>query len=335
MSNFDKYSNYSKDTSFSSVLFGSEKPVLEVELNEMQQILNVKIARVLKALGTKVLFLVKPTGNVSQKKLTLNNTLVFEESGGYVIEIDTATITYSSVLKEIYLRLEEVDVGYADTLHSYGNTGGVAIVNPIKDSRMPGETSRRKCVVYTLMAGETVPTNTDTVKYISIATSDSGGTLKYKDYTTYDSMTTTLLSLAESIEKIKNGGTTVYNSNRLGSKMANEYELSANHRYKTMTQDDLSQYVSKYTTPKALLDEMDEKTILYATVNVVPTWFPQGITALGCVLTVVKLASNRATFTLSSVTNNMQNYYAGFDGTNLTGWVNMTSTAVVLDASVE
>lgn len=335
MSNFDKYSNYSKETSFSSVLYGSEKPVLEVELNEMQQILNVKIGRVLKALGTKVLFLVKPTGNVSQKKLTLNNTLVFEEDKGYVVEIDTASVTYSSTNKEIYIRLEEVDVGYADALRSYGNTNGVAIANPIKDERMPGETSKRKCVIYTLLAGETVPTNTDTIKYVHIATSDTGGTLKYKEHTTYDSVTTSLVNLADSLNKIINGGLTVANSNKLGSKTSADFEPSANHSYKTMSQDDLSKYVSKMATPKELLDEMDEKTVLYATVNVVPTWFPQGITATGCILTVVKLASNRATFTLSNVTNNMQNYYAGYDGTSLTAWVNMTATAVVLDASVE
>ena len=38
MSNFDKYTNYRNDAGVSGVVFGAEKTVLEVELNEMQEI---------------------------------------------------------------------------------------------------------------------------------------------------------------------------------------------------------------------------------------------------------------------------------------------------------
>ena len=35
---FEKYTNYTDNAGVSGVVFGSEKPVLEVELNEMQEI---------------------------------------------------------------------------------------------------------------------------------------------------------------------------------------------------------------------------------------------------------------------------------------------------------
>ena len=37
---FDKHSNFNKQANFTEVKFGENKPVLEVELNEMQQIQN-------------------------------------------------------------------------------------------------------------------------------------------------------------------------------------------------------------------------------------------------------------------------------------------------------
>ena len=50
MASFDKYSNYNENTSHSSIIFGADKPVLEVELNEMQQIINTKLSRIITAL---------------------------------------------------------------------------------------------------------------------------------------------------------------------------------------------------------------------------------------------------------------------------------------------
>lgn len=41
MASFDKYSNYKPDANVSSVVFGSEKPVLEVEVNELQEIFKL------------------------------------------------------------------------------------------------------------------------------------------------------------------------------------------------------------------------------------------------------------------------------------------------------
>ena len=40
MASFDKYTNYQNNAGISGVVFGAEKAVLEVELNEMQEIGN-------------------------------------------------------------------------------------------------------------------------------------------------------------------------------------------------------------------------------------------------------------------------------------------------------
>lgn len=50
MTSFDKYSNYAENTAHSSIVFGADKPVLEVELNELQQIINTKLSRIITAI---------------------------------------------------------------------------------------------------------------------------------------------------------------------------------------------------------------------------------------------------------------------------------------------
>lgn len=51
MSDFKRHSNFRENMSASSVVFGANKPVLEVELNELQQIVDTKLSRVIKTLG--------------------------------------------------------------------------------------------------------------------------------------------------------------------------------------------------------------------------------------------------------------------------------------------
>lgn len=186
MSGFDKYSNYDDKFSFSSVVFGSDKPILEVEMNELQQIIHSKISKILRCIGNKVLFLEPPT--VSNFKVTFPSMLVLEENGGNVVEVKNVSVEYSTTNKEIYLEIEEKDVDYTSELHHYGNSQGDIVTNPIKDDRFPMETSRRKCLVYTLVAGTEVPSNTTTIKYIALATSNSNGTLTYKEYIGYNTL---------------------------------------------------------------------------------------------------------------------------------------------------
>lgn len=342
MASFDKYSNYTKETSFSSVVFGSDKPVLEVELNEMQQIFNSKIGKILKIIGTRALFLVKPTYNASQKKFTLNNTIAI--AGDYLVEIDTATVTYSATNKQIYLKLEEIEVNSSTELHAYGNTGGVVIANSIKDSRMPGETTRRKCFVYTLEAGTEVPTDTETVKYVSIALASSDGSISYTDYLNQrkngavlnsKSIVAELSEIEKTLDGLFDGTKTVSNANKVGGKPASDFALAEDLKYKIMSQDELSTTISKIATVQDLLSQMENKSVLHAFTNVSPTWYPPNIPASGCVLTVIMYSTTRVSFHLTNIVDCTQTYIAGYNGTNFTGWYLTSQTSVVATASVE
>lgn len=341
MASFDKYSNYTKETSFSSVVFGADKPLLEVELNEMQQIFNSKIGRILKIIGTRALFLVKPSYNASQKKFTLGNTLVI--AGDYIVEVDTATVTYSATDNQIYIKLEEIDVDYNSTLRSYGNTDGVAIANSIIDTRMPGETTKRKCFAYTLEAGTSVPTDTETVKYVSIAVSSSGGSISYTDYLNQrkngavlnsKSIVAELREIVTTLDGLFDGTKTVSNANKVGGKSASDFALAEDLKYKIMSQDELSTSISKIATVQDLLSQMENKSILHAFTNVSPTWYPTNIPASGCVLTVIMYSTTRVSFHLTNIVDCSQTYTAGYNGTNFTGWYLTTQTPVAT-ASVE
>lgn len=169
MGSFDKYSNYDENTGFSSVVFGSDKPVLEVELNEMQQILNTKISRLIKVLGNCVTPL--SDGNINFNKdtqeLTLTDCVVLEKSG-FTFYVKSATTTLDSENKYAYFKVEEVDLDSKSSMREYGNELGDLVPNPIRDSRSPAETSRRKAISYSLLSGSYIPENTDTLKYVSV-----------------------------------------------------------------------------------------------------------------------------------------------------------------------
>ena len=83
MASFDKYSNYNENTSFSGVVFGSEKPVLEVELNELQQIFNTKLSRLITALlGTSSIAFLENSDvsyNSSMKLARVQNCIVITD----------------------------------------------------------------------------------------------------------------------------------------------------------------------------------------------------------------------------------------------------------------
>lgn len=167
MASFDKYSNYDEKSSFSEVVFGAEKPLLEVELNEMQQIINSKIKRIAGVLGSCIVPL--SNGSISYssstKKISISNCVIMTENGL------TAFVDYINVAitaGEVYFKVQETYVDSTSTMKEYGNTDGNDTPNTIIDSRFNVETSRRKAVVYTLMNSGAVPADTDTEKYVRV-----------------------------------------------------------------------------------------------------------------------------------------------------------------------
>ena len=159
MPDFSKYSNYNEQTSFSGVTFGANSPVLEVELNEVQQIEDTKFKRLTDIIGDCV----HPMSdggvsfNASTKVLTLTNCVV---------------IAHGSTNKYAYVKMEQKTANGDTALKAYGNTAGASISNPIYDSRVGTETTRRRFIAVTLSAGSSVPANTDTITYAPVGEYD-------------------------------------------------------------------------------------------------------------------------------------------------------------------
>lgn len=153
MGSFDKYSNYNENTSFSSVVFGAEKPVLEVELNEMQQILDAKLQKIGRALGVGYYPLEDSNISINMNKVTVNGGIVVAPNGLVVEVKDSLTVTVNGSTPVAYFEVNEIDVTSETVLKKHGLVSGEIIDNPIVDLRIGVETSRRKAVTYALKVG--------------------------------------------------------------------------------------------------------------------------------------------------------------------------------------
>lgn len=170
MPDFGKYTNYSEKTSFSGVVYGANSPVLEVEQNEMQAIQDTKFKRLTDIIGSCV----HPMSdggvfyNKDTKVLTLKNCVVIAH--GFSAFISSATVTLSATNKVAYVKLEEKTVKGDAALKEYGNTAGGSTSNPIYDSRVGTETSRRRVILVTLTAGSSIPADSNTINYAPVGT---------------------------------------------------------------------------------------------------------------------------------------------------------------------
>lgn len=169
MAEFTKYSNYNENTSHSSVVFGANSPLLEVELNELQQIQQTKYSRILKTLGSGIVPLADNSISFSTSSLTLtvSNALIIEKSG-LTAYVDSASIVMSTTNRRAYFAIQEVDADSTTSLKAYGNTTGSSVTNTMKDDRSNVETTKRKVITYTLMVSQNVPSDTDTTKYVLV-----------------------------------------------------------------------------------------------------------------------------------------------------------------------
>lgn len=169
MPDFSKYSNYSAETGFTSVIFGAKAPVLEVELNEMQQIINNKFSLFLRGFGKKLIPLREEHCNITDDVITLNDCLIL--CNGNLIYINESHINIDTNVNSgyLYARIEkETEVDGNTTLTAYGDTEAETIENKIKDSRIPAETTRRKIVKYTLFVSETELEDTEDYSYVKL-----------------------------------------------------------------------------------------------------------------------------------------------------------------------
>lgn len=159
MPDFGKYTNFTPETAFSGVVFGAQAPVLEVELNEMQEIFNHKLKLLATMMGDSLL--VPTSGSVSYDldtmELTLTNCVAVSE--GFIVLIPLSKVFMSAENTVAYLRLTEKTVTHEDTLTAYGAVSGETIENPIIDTRVGVETSRRKVITFELECSDTMPLN--------------------------------------------------------------------------------------------------------------------------------------------------------------------------------
>lgn len=147
MASFDVYSNYKDNAGVSGVVFGAEKPVLEVEVNEVQEIQKTMLRRAIKnIMGDGITDLSKVVYEDGAVKVKEGCALVVD---GIMVECTGLSQTVTS--DTVYLQVWEETQNYADTLKEEGNQQDSATVaNWFKDTRSDVETSRRKVVKYTL-----------------------------------------------------------------------------------------------------------------------------------------------------------------------------------------
>lgn len=147
MASFDKYTNHRDNAGVSSVVFGAEKPLLEVEMNEVQEIQKSMLRRAIKnIIGDGVTDLSKIVYEGGAVKVKEGCALAVD---GYMVESTGLSITASS--GTVYLQVWEETATYSETLKKEGNQQDSATVtNWFKDNRSDAETSRRKVVKYTL-----------------------------------------------------------------------------------------------------------------------------------------------------------------------------------------
>ena len=153
---FEKHSNFNKLANFSEVKFGENKPVLEVELNEMQQIQNEARADIIRD--------TMPSGFVTLGDIDYdycanndNQIKLSTESiayvNGYRITIPANTVIEigeADKIREdlVFLEVWKEAVNDIDTLTEYGGENNAVINNPIKDERYPIATSQRVALKY-------------------------------------------------------------------------------------------------------------------------------------------------------------------------------------------
>lgn len=147
MSDFEKRSNYNKDAGVVQVKIGFEKPVLEVELNEMQEIQRQRVKDVIQA--------VVPNSVLHGGTYTYSNGIFKIQEVTAIIEGEIVYIPSLQISAGnddiIYIRVWEKEITATTVMKAYGNEQGEVIPNYIVDSRVGQETSRRIVLAYDLV----------------------------------------------------------------------------------------------------------------------------------------------------------------------------------------
>ena len=150
MADFSIISNYNPNANFKLVQIGSDAPVLETELNELQEIADNKMNMFLQGFVGDGLSTIKNINYDSETRiLTIRDNIAFVQ--GRLIPITTLKLEVNN--NEVaYLKVWEETVTYSDPVKLYGNEQEQTLVqNYLLDQRIAMETSRRVQVKYDLV----------------------------------------------------------------------------------------------------------------------------------------------------------------------------------------
>lgn len=148
MGDFSKLSNFNPNANFKMVRIGADSPVLEVELNEMQDISEARYKNLIKSYFGNA---VQGEGTYVYKNgnLTIQDESAFVD--GNVVEITTLNLALQEGEKA-YLKVWEDTIKTGDLIKYKGNQQEARTVpNTLLDSRVGTETSRRIQVKYDLV----------------------------------------------------------------------------------------------------------------------------------------------------------------------------------------
>ena len=225
MASFDKYTNHRDNAGVSGVVFGAEKPLLEVEMNEVQEIQKSMLRRAIKnIIGDGVTDLSKIVYEGGAVKVKEGCALAVD---GYMVESTGLSITASS--GTVYLQVWEETATYSETLKKEGNQQDSATVtNWFKDNRSDTETSRRKVVKYTLA------TTTDSARHnLAIAKVADGVMTRLCKEISFSNLSNTVIDLQVQLGTLGEGvmGVEVDLDNNSVKRMGDNQYWSAGEDY--------------------------------------------------------------------------------------------------------
>src|SRR3712207_3832729 len=142
---FSQKSRFSKEANYTSIVFGGDTPLMEVDLNEMQDILKEARAQVIR--DTTV------SGFISMKAITFDKSKGLDISpmegyiDGYKVVVPKLNIPASKFSEEktysVVLSVWDAVVKSIDTIHKFGGEPLESIPNNLIDPRLNFETNRR------------------------------------------------------------------------------------------------------------------------------------------------------------------------------------------------
>lgn len=144
---YSKHSYFNEDANFNEVKFGANNPVLETELNELQQIQELSKKNLIRdLLGSGLIKVPTSMAFISSSVYTLKltgDTVAYVDGSRIFIPSDTRVSAPSGSASMLFIEVWTEEVNCDSTLTKYGGESTATIDNYLKDPRVPKETARR------------------------------------------------------------------------------------------------------------------------------------------------------------------------------------------------